>query len=171
MRTPQQLERKARKVLRDLGIECEPVDVFDVARALGARIQLEVADDELSGALHRDGDSAPIIGVNGRHHRNRKRFTIAHEIGHLLLHDEPVFIDHVFRRDQRSSEAVDLHEIEANGFAAALLMPKEFVVRRIEDERTPLRSDIVERIAADFEVSSQAMMFRLQNLGIPLEEA
>lgn len=170
MRKPYQLERRARKVLRDLGIEHEPVDVFNVAGALGARVQLEVADDDLSGALHRDVDGGPVIGVNGRHHPNRKRFTIAHEIGHLLLHDQPVYIDHVFRRDRRSSEAVDPHEIEANGFAAALLMPKDFVLRRVEGKRLPLRSDEVERLANAFEVSTQAMTFRLENLGVALDE-
>lgn len=171
MRKTYQLERKASKVLRELGVEQEPVDVIDVAHALGARVQYEVADHELSGVLYRSHDSLPIIGVNGRHHLNRQRFTIAHEIGHLLLHDEPIFIDHVFRRDQLSSEAVDPREMEANGFAAALLMPKEFVLRSVKGERLPLRSDVVEGMAARFGVSSQAMAFRLENLNVPLEQA
>ncbi len=169
MRSKIQLERRAWKLLRELDVEREPVDVFEVARALGARVQMEVADDELSGALYRDGDSGPVIGANARHHRNRQRFTIAHEIGHLVLHDEPVFIDRVFRRDQISTEAVDPREIEANRFATALLMPEEFVLCQVEKGQGPLRFDAVERMAASFEVSSQAMAFRLETLGVPLE--
>ena len=61
----------------------------------------------------------------------RQRFTIAHEIGHFLLHtDEDVHIDEkrpIGRRDDLSSQAVDACEIEANQFAAELLMPESLV--------------------------------------------
>lgn len=170
MRNRTQLERRAWKLLRELEIESEPVDVFVIAERLGARIQYENVDEELSGALYRDDGNGPVIGVNARHHPNRQRFTVAHEIGHLLLHDEPVFVDRVFRRDKVSSEAVDPLEIEANGFAAALLMPKEFVVRRTNGSG-PFRSEAVDRLASDFGVSSQAMTFRLERLGVPLDHA
>lgn len=168
MRNRTQLERRASKLLREFEIMSEPVDVFAIADRLGARIQYENADDELSGALYRNDGNGPVIGVNARHHPNRQRFTVAHEIGHLLLHDEPVFVDRVFRRDQVSSEAVDPLEIEANGFAAALLMPKEFVLRHTNG-KAPLRSDAVERLAVHFEVSPQAMTFRLERLNVPLD--
>lgn len=169
MRNRTQIERKAWTLLCQLGVTKAPVEVFEVARSLGVRVQMEWADDEVSGALYRDDGNGAIIGVNGRHHPNRQRFTVAHEIGHLVLHDEPVFVDHVFRRDQVSSEAVDPLEIEANGFAAALLMPKEFVMHAVQSRKPPLRSDVVERLADDFQVSSQAMTFRLERLGVPLD--
>src|SRR3954470_4270018 len=69
-----------------------------------------------------------IIGINSSHPETRKRFTIAHEMGHLVLHQlDQVHVDKQFLvklRDDISSQAIDPHEIEANAFAAALLMPE-----------------------------------------------
>ena len=170
MKKRRQLELKARDLLRELELDEIPVDVFGVAEALGVQIQMDLADEELSGALYRDNEAGPLIGVNGRHHKNRQRFTVAHEIGHLLLHDESVFVDRVFHRSRVSSEAIDPLEIEANGFAAALLMPEDLLLAQVDRER-PLRSDTVEDLARRFEVSAQAMAFRLENLRVPLDLA
>ena len=82
----------------------------------------------MSGLLHRseDGNRA-VIGVNSRHPTVRQRFSIAHELGHLVLHKPAFQIDqHAFVsfRNSKSSSASDPHEIEANQFAAVLLIPE-----------------------------------------------
>lgn len=167
MRTEKQIQRKANDLLRAAGVVEPPVDVISIARFLGATIRHEIAKDDISGALYRR-DDGPVIGVNALHSQSRQRFTIAHEIGHLVLHEDvPVFIDRVYRRDTQSSEAVDPAEIEANKFAAALLMPKDLILNA-EPGRT-LSSDDVEELARKFAVSQQAMTFRLENLELPLE--
>ena len=91
------------------------------------------------------GEGQVLIGVNSLHHSNRRRFTVAHECGHLLLHAGETFIDKSFRvnwRDGVSSLAVDRHEIEANQFAAELLMPFEMVVA---DLRNNLLDELIDR--------------------------
>lgn len=97
---------------------------------------------------------------------SRQRFTIAHEIGHFLLHTEALHVDDGFGirfRDDTSSQATDDAEIEANQFASHLLMPASFLeldIRKsgridIEDE------DQVKVFADKYGVSTQAMTLRL----------
>ncbi len=169
MRTEKQIQRKANELLRSAGVVEPPVDVISIAVLLGATIRHEITKDDISGALHRREDG-PVIGVNALHSQSRQRFTIAHEIGHLILHKhESVFIDRVYRRDSQSSEALDPVEIEANKFAAALLMPKDLISSAEPGKGSPLSSDDVEELARRFAVSQQAMTFRLENLGVPLQ--
>lgn len=169
-------ELAARKILRVLGLNKAPISLDLIVRKLGIRLAEEPFDEELSGVLIKGG-GAVAIGVNSEHHENRKRFTIAHEIGHYLLdHPGEMFIDKtlrqkavVVRRDGRSSEGTDKHEIEANRFAAELLMPsniiEEEVRKRLSKSKTPSADDLVSDMAALFRVSTQAMEIRLVNLG------
>ncbi len=161
------IDKKAASLLQDADAFSAPVDVFGVARFLEIRVQPEMTDDKISGALYRRPDET-VIGLNALHPKTRKRFTVAHEIGHFVLHDEEVFIDQVYRR---SDQATNSTETEANRFAAALLMPAELVMGEVKQYDPPLRSDHVEEIARRFEVSQQAMTFRLENLGIELQES
>src|SRR5687768_8886599 len=93
-----------------------PINVEQIAN--GQKITIRKAPlGDVSGLIFREGDQV-IIGVNEDHHKNRRRFTIAHELGHFFLHSKkPLFVDKVFpvmRRDHISSEAIDKDEIEAN---------------------------------------------------------
>src|SRR5207245_6457221 len=120
-----------------------------------------------SGVLVRDGDRA-VLAVNASHHLHRRRFTIAHEIGHYLLHfGDRVFVDRTYNVNLRSSVSslgTDLEEIEANTFASLLLIPEQFLSSDqdalnidIDDERS------IKKLANKYLVSSQAMNFRLLN--------
>lgn len=114
------------------------------------------------------GHGQTVIGVNSLHHPNRQRFTIAHELGHLLLHKDEVHIDRSFRvnrRDEVSSLAVDPDEIEANRFAAELLMPYNLVMADLLECEIDLEDeDEIRRLAKKYEVSLQAMTHRIINL-------
>ena len=141
-----------------------PVDVIRLAQKLGAQVKLSPFDGELAGMLIR-GNGKKIIGVNSLHHINRQRFTVAHEIGHLLMHQGDVHIDKSFtvqRRDGVSSLAVDPDEIEANRFAAELLMPygliaADLITRDIDIENA---EELME-LAKKYQVSLQAITFRV----------
>ena len=167
------IEQKASELLKEYEISTPPVHVENLARKLGVKLSFEPfeGDDAISGILYRDNDNT-VIGVNSAHAKTRQRFTIAHEIGHLKLHNKKLFIDKVFRvdfRDQTSSLARDREEIQANSFAAALLMPRDFLIReikrRIENRGNLSSQKLIEELARAFEVSSQAMEYRLTNLG------
>jgi Zn-dependent peptidase ImmA (M78 family) len=159
-------------------IKSAPVPVEDIAEKIGAEIRYEPADDELSGFLFRDlSQRRAIIGVNSNHHPNRQRFTVAHEIGHFLLHEyEGFHFDgkdqsfQVKRRDDKSKTGTDTEEIEANLFAAALLMPARFLEADLSKVSTvdlldENNLDSFAELAGRYAVSTQALAFRLAKLG------
>ncbi len=121
--------------------------------------------------LFREGNRA-IIGVNATHPPTRQRFTIAHEIGHFLMHSErSMFVDKtVVFRDRSSSLGTDAEEIEANQFAAALLMPETLVLSEVKalvaSSKSRNGDRWVKQLAKQFDVSPQSMQFRLANLGV-----
>jgi len=166
------IEQKAEALLADVGIVRPPVNVEKVAQHLSIDVVREPFEDDLSGVLVRKNDHA-VIGVNKMHASVRQRFTIAHEIGHFYLrHVGEIFVEeHVLnKRDGRSSYAIDPKEIEANNFAAALLMPAQMVGRAVIDRINKNPSikleDLTDDLAEKFHVSRQAMGYRLINLGL-----
>jgi Zn-dependent peptidase ImmA (M78 family) len=167
------IQVRARSLLQQAGVRGAPVPVDTIAKILGATITIDKSDDDaLSGFLLRDiKHRRVVIGVNSSHHPHRRRFTIAHEIGHLVLHKgDGVHVDSVgamFRIDHRnadSAKGTSLAEREANLFAAELLMPAAFVERAARDVAL-LDEDAIAKMAKQFEVSSQALAFRLAYLG------
>lgn len=129
-------------------------------------------DATQSGMTFRQDDLV-VIGINAAHHPRRQRFTLAHEIGHVRLHPgRPLTVDSSIRvdfRDGVSSLATDSEEIEANAFGAALLMPATAVraqVRALHDNGQRSRERLVADLSAIFDVSIEAMGYRLINLGL-----
>lgn len=172
MRT-RKIETIVRELLQEHKVETPPVPVDDIARKLGAEIRYLPFKGEggISGMLFRQEKEA-VIGVNSLHHPNRQRFTIAHEIGHMLLHrGSDIYIDKTLftfnLRDDVSSEASNRDEIEANCFAAELLMPKQMLLSDLRGQETDLENeeDLLD-VARKYRVSLQAMTFRLTNLGL-----
>ncbi|SRR5258706_1395345 len=152
-----------------------PIRVQEIA--VGQKINVREEElGEISGLIFREG-SQVIIGVNSSHPPKRKRFTIAHELGHFFLHSEnPLFVDKVFAvklRDHVSSEAINKDEIEANAFAAELLMPSKFlredfskVKSGVLDYENEDIGDAIKSLADRYDVSTHAMTVRLINLGV-----
>jgi len=164
-------EVAAQSVLAMLGSVEPPVDVERAAEFLSLSVIEDRMERSISGLLYRD-DDAVIIGVNANHPRRRQRFTVAHEIGHYLLHKgRPVVLDHVRMnfRDANSSTATDSEEIQANAFAAELLMPRDAVMahtKRLSATEDATEGSVLRDLAETFEVSEQAMEYRLINLGL-----
>ncbi len=166
--------RRAQQILKEGGVTSPPVPLERLVELCRAAIRYEPFEGELSGMVHRRSDGSGVIGVNSSHSPTRQRFTIAHEIGHLLLHsDDEVHIDEkrpLGQRDELSSQAVDPREIEANQFAAELLMPESFVreclVNLVDEEPEVSIEDAIEKLARVFRVSQLAMTHRLTNLRI-----
>lgn len=149
----QQLRAHGRPSANDLitmfGIVNPPVDVAMIARRLGA--QLRVAPKPgWAGAVRVIGNAA-TIWLRAEDHPVRRRFTIAHELGHLLLHS----ISEAYRDNEHFSGSP--LEWEANRFAADLLMPMKFV-----DRWAMARGTNPQDFAAAFLVSEEAARIRLQ---------
>lgn len=165
-------DRAALDLLQQFAVTAPPVDVESVAGAAGAKVAFDELESSVSGMLVRPVDGRPVIIVNDRHPRVRQRFTVAHEIGHLRLHKgRAVIVDHMSRvhvnmRDATSSLATSREEIEANQFAASLLMPDEWVRSEVAKREDLAPSRLVAEMAELFEVSEQATEYRLINLGL-----
>ena len=162
-----QADKQARQLRRQFSPDVFPVDVAMIAKCVGIRVERLPLDDDLSGMAFIKGGNKVIV-VNKYHHINRRRFTIAHELGHHCLHSSyltnNVHVDKVvLRRDQFSSEGVDDKERQANAFAAELLMPaselRKWAKVDINDDIT------VAMLAKKLRVSTAALTFRLTNLG------
>jgi Zn-dependent peptidase ImmA (M78 family) len=168
-------QKKAQELLDRLNISSVPVPVEKIAKAAGAIIRHSPLDEELSGMIYiKNGQ--PIIGVNALHHPNRQRFTIAHEIGHLEMHrdliTEQIHVDKEFRvemgvlnRDMRSALGTEQVEIDANRFAAALLVPRPFIEEALKTQRSDIDDDApIEALAKKLRVSRQMLEYRIRNL-------
>lgn len=162
------IDRLVNQLLSRAGATNPPVDLDKIAKLLDVSIHHETFDDEISGVLIRNEDGN-AIGVNKKHSKVRQRFTIAHEFGHLQLHDGlPIRVDTAFRVNWRRASTAkphDIEEIEANSFAAKLLMPTPMILSVHSSNSFELEDDAeVSRLARVFGVSTQAMSFRLSQL-------
>lgn len=162
--------RKADELISKLGIKQPPVPVEDILTACGISVEYHNLEPSVSGVLVRRGDTASV-GVNALHHRNRQRFTLAHELGHFYLHlDSPtVFVDDAlvhFRGDDVTVPD-DPQEMEANAFAGALLMPERMLRADLAGRYIDAFDDSAVRdLARKYAVSAQALTIRLTRVGL-----
>jgi Zn-dependent peptidase ImmA (M78 family) len=164
MTTRVEIERLAQELLDRANVMEPPVRIEDVAIAAGFRIVKERLDSDLSGFyVMRAG--TPTIGINVAHPKVRQRFTLAHELGHATLHAADHY-DREFRRDPNSSTATDRDEMDANAFAAALLMPADWVRERWANATDLFDNEWMARTARQFGVSTQSLVYRIDNLGL-----
>lgn len=153
--------------------ERAPVDVETLAMALGAPVEEAEMDDDISGVLEKRGGRYRIL-VNAGHAPTRKRFTIAHELGHFLLHrhliDDRISDTRAYRTSQsdayRGAAIGSKQETEANRFAANLLMPTSLINRLMADKRPndPLT------LARELGVSRAALKIKLESMGLPITD-
>ena len=166
MLSHREIELRARRLLNAARIHKPPVPLEQIANYLDIKIDSSDLGDDCSGVLIRQGDRA-VIGVNRSDHPNRRRFTIAHEIGHYVMHERDTYVDTGYRvnfRDLDSGSGTKSEEIEANRFAAALLIPGPMVKRAFDDfafELAGTGDDELRELANLFGVSTQAMAYRL----------
>ncbi len=125
-----------------------PVPVETIAALCGYQVLLlTTLPPELSGLVSLE---KKLIGINSRHHYRRQRFSVAHELGHILL-KHPPDIDST-PRDIR------IEDREADIFAAELLMPTHDLKIMVEN------GESVESLRQRYEVSKEALMIKLKAL-------
>lgn len=136
-----------------------PVDIVGIAKVLGLEVwESKNLPEGIAGKLFRDdkngGTSHYSVVVRSQDPIVRKRFTVAHEIAHYLLHRNRFsgeLIDDALYRSTLSSSI----EAEANSFAAELLMPWHLLM--------PIQGKPASELAKLFEVSEEAMRIRLES--------
>lgn len=125
------------------------------------RPPVEIHGDTFEGMLARDPNDQAVWGIayNGKARRERQRFTIAHELGHFILHrnQQPSF-----NCDSQSVhtgiDGLRQIEREADEFAGNLLMPGDLLRDWISNQRIDLH--VLSAIAKRFQVSFEALCIR-----------
>ena len=164
------IEEKTAQILSELGINELPIPIKKIANSIGVQIHPYDLGENISGVLVIKNDEG-IIGVNPTESSVRQRFTIAHELGHYVLHkntNESIFVDKDFKilfRNQVSAIGVDKREQEANSFAASILMPKKMIEHQLNQYSLDLTDEVaLKKLAKTFNVSVTAMSIRISNL-------
>ena len=176
MRSLKRAWREAQRLLTEHGVRRAPVPIKRIAEHY-ARVVYAPLDDDISGMLipHEGGW---VIAVNERHPATRQHFTMAHELGHLILHNFTApHADGRFAvrfRDETSTLGKVTEEVEANQFAAELLMPRALVLKEFRGagfDYAPSAEDdpeafatLTAKLASQFGVSQQALTIRLSTL-------
>ena len=148
----------ARKLLKEAKLDSPPISLQKLGDYLKTKYDLELRgirdfSDKTSGATV-TVDGNPTIAFNKNHRWCRRRFTIAHEIGHYMMKTGHENIEPAL-------DGTDSIEVEANEFAAELLMPlKEFK----KDCKNGITS--IDEIAEKYQVSKEAAGWRLVHSGV-----
>lgn len=162
-----------------------PVRVEALIRNLG--VVLEPAADlegGISGNIQRQSDGTYIIRTNKSEHEYRRRFTMAHELGHYVLHRSILDLagganDSTMYRTDRNATLYNshihmAHEKQANSFAANLLMPDDNVYQVwLEESEKSSHSNKLPELRSmyrRFHVSPSAMRWKLKNMGLDFIE-
>lgn len=150
------LAARAQEVLDQFDLSDEPVDLDELARGLNLYVQ-DVSMAGSEGCLLTDGEVGTILINRNIASDARRRFTLAHEIAHFILHrHKPIFED---SKNTLAFSASSQTEIDANVFAAMLLMPRSLLPPRFSAEKPSLaQADI---LAKRFGVSLQAALRRI----------
>jgi len=151
-------EREAINLLNKVGILDPPVNPLDIANFVGIAVNFVTFSGESDSVSGLYDPAQNAIFVNQTEAGVRQTFTIAHELGHKILHEEWAKSEQykVLRRDASPRLPNDRWEKEANAFAANLLMPRQMV--------DAYRRFPVSVIAKIFAVSEQVAVYRLQTL-------
>ena len=169
---PEKIEERAWALLREFG--------FPVNEGLAERLGFTVAtmrfqDPKITGLILVN-DREPIKGVNVQRFigisedlpKDRYRFILAHELGHFILHkrnEEPLFAF----RDYDNSRSGTPEEEQAELFARALLMPKEYIKTAVQSAESDIKNNrerLSEYISKLFQVTPKKADQRLEELNL-----
>lgn len=152
------------QLCKDLQIITSPFDFTSIENSDEYRGLVEKKGNILGVVLAEKDDLAILYRIADT--KNRKRFTIAHELAHCCLHMNPNEDLHIeFRTDEKSK---DIKEIEANIFAGELLIPEKSLRTVIADKQ--VTEELVLLLSRFFVVSSNVMKERLKYLKIGISE-
>lgn len=152
------LEEYTSKILMDNDMYKIPVDVLKIAKNLDIDVYQADMKPGVSGAIRLNDNKKYEILINKNDTKERKRFTIAHELGHFfldkdILENSNIHVDTLYREPFSDEKRVEY-------FAGALLINKTLISKM----RTEIKT--ITELAELFEVSVSAMTVRLDILGL-----
>lgn len=135
-----------------LGLDPIP-DLIDVLETNGVRVfMIDAGADIKFDGLAARVDGKPIVVVGRHWPGDRQRFTLAHELGHLML-------------EGRLCDGLD-EELACDRFAAAFLFPRTFVLQELGDHRSAIELKELGLLKGEFGLSMSEILHRARDLGI-----
>jgi Zn-dependent peptidase ImmA (M78 family) len=154
--------KRARELREELGMEAdEPISCLltTVEEDLGIPVVVADLPQDVAGTCWQGEDGRVVVWVNGRDYVPRRRFTLAHELGHMRCgHDAGTPVDTI---ETMGGHTTNPHEIQANAFAAEFLAPAAGVREMAGDDPT---LEHVVQIAARYGISAISALYRLNQL-------
>ena len=130
------------------GVLKPPVPVEELAGWLGFQVvTLFSVPDEFSALV---STREKLIGINGKHHRHRQRFSLCHELAHVLLKHPP--------EARCTGKEIALFNFEADECGAELLVPRSLLSHWLGITRNP------NELARVFDVSVEALVRRIKTM-------
>ncbi|MDR2008538.1 MAG: ImmA/IrrE family metallo-endopeptidase [Alphaproteobacteria bacterium] len=150
-------------IYKQMYAEQNPIDIERFCWDIDLEVEYTDLVDTQSGYIDNN-----VIYVNRSHPKTRQRFTIAHELGHFILHPANERMD---RKQVYSyiDKTQWKKEREANAFAAMLLMPKARILELYNENKEKILADeynFTKRLKDEFNVSIETLSYRLRNLGL-----
>lgn len=163
--TPSVADSLAKKFRVENGMSLtEAINLKSLLRKLNILTIFRPLSDDFYGMSLRSAAGLKFILINSNNPKGRQHFSIAHELYHLFLDEDPC--PHVCRQDETEK---NVQEANADMFAAALLMPEDGLREFISTEEikgTQLRMSTIIKMEQYFSVSRAALLFRLKNCKI-----
>lgn len=153
---------RARGLLRDARIDTIPVDVAAIAAHAGIDVHYRTdLDDDQAGLMFQHGESIKVA-INSKDAPTRQRFTVLHEVGHVVLelpsdHNAGLSSEKLESYARRPPE-----EVLCDVFAAECLLPAPIFASRISEE--DYSAGAVRALAAEFDASLPSVASRFAQL-------
>lgn len=150
-----------------------PVNIEEMIRLFNIELDKKAnLDDNILGEIRKLPDGRYKISINKNDHYYRKRFTMAHELGHFLLHGGLIgdgLNDNVAYRNVESGDFYNSHigkeqETEANQFAASVLMPDDILKLIVFSDTFTNTDESIQTLSKKFQVSKEAMKIKVSDL-------
>ena len=155
VRHSEDVERLAQKIRTSWNLGLDPIEnLMEVAETHGFTIILVEGPKQFDAAVFIDEEYGPVIALHRGAQKDRQRFTLAHELGHYFIRD-----------DTAQSEFWNA-ETQANRFAAALLVPREMLLKDVGEKRENLSAGELCMLREKYGVSISALLSRMESLGI-----
>lgn len=150
-----QIEDLAEAVREAWNLGFDPIpdltDLFETQGIRVFRLDLKGLDPEFDGLAAKAGE-LPILVVASHWPGDRQRFTLAHELGHLMLAG-------------RLAEGLD-DERACNRFAGAFLAPRPALLQELGSHRSSIEPKELALLKEEFGISMAGLLYRAQELGI-----
>ncbi len=148
-------EAAAHRLRKEWGLDDMPIESMTdlIEDREGIVVELEGSEDAVDGLAGLANGCHAVVVVDPAVEDDRKRFTLAHELGHLVM-------------DRVDAADADAEERLANRFASAFLVPKEIAVKELGAKRTSLSFEELKILKMKHGLSMQAWIYRARDCGI-----